>query len=87
MNKTLHVKIVNPQRKIYEGDVRMIIARATTGELGVLPGHAPMFALLDPWPVRLLTEEGERQIDIQGGILQVKPDSVVTIITNGEEKK
>lgn len=80
MSKTLRLEIINPERKIFDGQVRMVIARATTGEMGVLPGHAPLITLLDPRPVRLLTEAGEQQIMVQGGVMQVKPD-LVTIVT------
>ncbi len=83
MSKTLHLEIVNPAGKVYKGEVNMLIARAINGELGVLPGHAPLVALLAARQVRLLTEEGEQQIMVQGGILQVKPDSKVTILTSG----
>jgi F-type H+-transporting ATPase subunit epsilon len=83
VSKWLHLEIVNPERKVFEGEVCMLIARATTGEMGVLPGHAPLVALLEHRPVRILTEEREQQIMVQGGILQVKPDSVVTILTSG----
>ena len=83
MSKWLRLEIVNPERKVFEGEVCMLIARATTGEMGVLPGHAPLVALLEHRPVRILTEEREQQIMVQGGILQVKPDSVVTILTSG----
>ena len=40
----------------------MVIARATDGDIGVLPGHAPLVAGLDIWPLRVLSDEGERQI-------------------------
>jgi F-type H+-transporting ATPase subunit epsilon len=59
----------------------MIIARATTGEMGVLPGHAPLVALLDDRPVRVLQDEGELQIKVKSGVIFVKPD-LVTIITS-----
>lgn len=82
MSKTLRLEILSPERKVYGGEVRMVITRATTGEMGVLPGHAPLVALLEPRPIRVLTEEGEQQIIVPGGVMQVKPD-LVTIVTNG----
>jgi F-type H+-transporting ATPase subunit epsilon len=81
MSKTLLLEIVSPERKIFGRDVRMIIARATTGELGILPGHFPLVALLDARPVRILNDEGEQQIIITGGIMLVKPE-MVTILTD-----
>ncbi|HWR42043.1 ATP synthase F1 subunit epsilon [Sporomusa sp.] len=80
MSKTFRLEIVGPERRVYGKEVNMIIARATTGEMGVLPGHAPLVALLDARPVRILNEEGELQISLTGGIMLVKPDQV-TILT------
>ncbi|MCM0759030.1 MULTISPECIES: ATP synthase F1 subunit epsilon [Sporomusa] len=80
MSKTLRVEIITPEGKLFAGQVRMVIARATTGEIGVLPGHAPLITLLDSRPVRLLTGEGEQQLMVQGGVMQVNPE-LVTIIT------
>lgn len=82
MSKTLQVEIISPEGRVYEQAADMIISRATTGELGILPGHAPLLAVLDDNHIRLLTNEGECQLPVRGGILQVKPGSVVTILTS-----
>ena len=39
---TLQVELVAVERKIWSGEATMVIARTTEGELGVLPGHAPL---------------------------------------------
>ena len=80
MSKTLRLEIIHPDRRVYEGQAAMVIVRATTGELGILPGHAPLVALLDVRPVRIQNEEGELQLPVNGGILLVKPD-LVTILS------
>ncbi|SMD08996.1 ATP synthase F1 subunit epsilon [Sporomusa malonica] len=80
MSKTLRLEVMNPDHRVYEGQVSMVIVRATTGEMGILPGHAPLVALLDARPVRIRHEEGELQIPVNGGILLVKPD-LVTILS------
>lgn len=83
MSKTLHLEIVNPSGIAYRAEVGMVIARAINGEMGVLPGHCPLIALLEQRHIRVLTEGDEQQIMVQGGILQVKPNSEVIILTNG----
>lgn len=79
---TLRVQIVNPEKKVFDGEAGMVIVRTVTGEMGVLPGHAPLIAVLDARPVRILKDEGEVQVDVQGGIIQVRPEGV-TILTPG----
>ena len=39
---TLQVELVAVERKIWSGEARMVIARTTEGELGILHGHAPL---------------------------------------------
>ena len=43
---TLQVELVAVERRIWSGEARMVIARTTEGELGVLPGHAPLLGQL-----------------------------------------
>jgi F-type H+-transporting ATPase subunit epsilon len=50
--KTLTVSVVTPDGPVYESDVEMVVARAQSGELGVLPGHIPMVAPLQIGGVR-----------------------------------
>ena len=45
---TLQVELVAVERKIWSGEATMVIARTTEGELGVLPGHAPLLGELAP---------------------------------------
>lgn len=81
---TIRLDIVTPERVVLSRDVNMVIARATDGDLGVLPGHAPLIAGLVPWPLRLLTDEGELLVSVCGGFIEVRPDKV-TILANSAE--
>ena len=72
MARTVRVDIVTPDKLAYSGDVNMVIARATDGDLGVLPGHVPLIAALNTWPLRLLTADGEHQISLCGGFIEVQ---------------
>ena len=57
---------------------RMVIARTTEGELGVLPGHAPLLGELAPGGVVRIQEEGggELTFAVHGGFLSVTEDGV-----------
>ena len=79
MAKTIRLDIVTPDKVVFSSDVNMVIARATDGDLGILPGHAPLIAGLDIWPVRLLTDEGEKQIAVCGGFIEARPDGVTIL--------
>jgi len=80
----IRLDIVTPERIVYSEDVNMVIARATDGDLGVLPGHAPLVAGLDIWPLRVLRDEGERLISVCSGFIEVRPDKVTVLAACAE---
>ena len=80
----IKLDIVTPERVTYSENVNMVIARAVDGDVGILPGHAPMIAALDTWPMRVLRDDGEIKIAISGGFLEARPKKV-TILTNSAE--
>ena len=84
MANKIRLDIVTPERIVYSEDVNMVIARATDGDLGVLPGHAPLVAGLAVWPLRILQDEGERQISVCGGFIEVRPDKVTILASCAE---
>lgn len=84
MANKMRLDIVTPDRMVYSEDVTMVIARATDGDLGILPGHAPLIAGLTIWPLRIKTEEGEQQLSVGGGFIEVRPDKVTILATSAE---
>jgi F-type H+-transporting ATPase subunit epsilon len=73
----LHVELVAVEERVWSGEASMLIARTTEGELGVLPGHAPLLGeLVDPGRVRILTEAGEVAYTVHGGFLSVTQNGV-----------
>lgn len=75
----LEVRVVSPERDVFSGEADMVVARGTDGEVGILPGHAPMLVELAEAPVRLFEGETERQrIEVAGGFLHVTPGEDVT---------
>lgn len=81
---TIRLEIVTPDRSVYDQDVNMVIARATDGDLGVLPGHAPLIAGLDIAPLRIKTEEGEQQLAVSGGFIEVQPEKITVLAATAE---
>lgn len=62
VTSTLHVEVVSAERSIWSGEAVNIIARTVEGDIGILPGHSPVVALLQPSAVEIFTPEGTREI-------------------------
>lgn len=84
MANKIRLDIVTPERMVYSEDVNMVIARATDGDLGILPGHAPLIAGLEIWPLRIQTDEGEFQLSVAGGFIEVRPQKITVLASSAE---
>ena len=82
MAMTMHCDIVSAEREIFSGRVTMVIANGTLGELGIMPGHAPLLTGIRSGPIRLKFDNGEEEVFFaSGGYLEVQP-SVVTVLAD-----
>ena len=81
MAQQLHVELVAVEEKVWSGEAEMVVARTTEGELGVLPGHAPLLGqLAEPGQVRIKLAGGEQvAYDVAGGFLSVSADGVTVL--------
>jgi F-type H+-transporting ATPase subunit epsilon len=77
----LDVRIVAPDRTVFEGEAAALVVPAWDGKLGVLPGHAPMIALLGQGELAVdLRGGGSRTFFVAGGVAKVEEDGI-TILT------
>ena len=60
MSDPLQVELVAADRVVWSGEATMVIARTAEGDLGALPGHAPVLSILLPSVVEITTTDGER---------------------------
>ena len=78
--KQLEVRIITPERIAYQGSVDAVVATAYDGELGILPGHAPMMVVLGIGELRVRVGDRFEWFAIGEGFLHVL-DDVVTVLT------
>ena len=78
MASTVFCSIVSAEQEIFAGQVEMVVASGTIGELGILPGHTPLLSGVKP--VRLILEGGEEEIFYaSGGFIEVHPTSITIL--------
>ena len=73
----LKVEVVTPEKRVWSGEAKMISARTLEGDLGVLPGHAPLFGVLVDGAVSIKGVDGSvKEFNVSGGFLSVSNDRV-----------
>jgi F-type H+-transporting ATPase subunit epsilon len=83
---TLQVELVAVERTIWSGEASMVIARTTEGEIGVLPGHAPLLGELAAGGVVTIrsTEGQDVIVAAHGGFLSVTRQGVSILAETAE---
>jgi F-type H+-transporting ATPase subunit epsilon len=76
----LQVELVSADSRVWSGEASMIVARTVDGEMGVLPGHAPVLSVLAPGEVRITPVEGGPVVaQVDGGFLSVEHNRVTVV--------
>ena len=85
-NLHLRLELVAPRGPVFEGDVDMVVVPAVTGELGILPRHAPLVAQLAIGQMRALTAEGRwLTFAVAEGFVKVQFNKVIVLADTAEE--
>lgn len=67
---------------LFDGEVEKIIARTSMGEITVLDGHIPLISSVRAGEITVEQGKERKQIQIQGGILEVQPAGRVILLAN-----
>jgi F-type H+-transporting ATPase subunit epsilon len=81
---TIRCEIVSQDRTVFQGDVDMVVLPGAAGEMGILPHHAPVLAILKYGVIKIRQAGREDLFAVAGGIAEVQPD-IVTILADAAE--
>ncbi len=77
----LDVRVVSPEKVVFEGASAGVVVPAWDGQVGLLPGHAPLIALLGAGVLDIdLPGGGSHRFHVAGGVVKVE-ENRVTVLT------
>jgi F-type H+-transporting ATPase subunit epsilon len=80
---TLRVELVAADKAVWTGQAKMVVAKTVEGEIGLLPGHEPMLAILGAGEVRITLEDGNViKANADDGFLSVENNVVAIVARN-----
>ncbi|MEO7015389.1 MAG: F0F1 ATP synthase subunit epsilon [Leifsonia sp.] len=81
----LNVSVVAADHEVWSGEANMVVARTVEGQIGILPGHEPLLAILAEGQVRV-TVNGSETITAQAddGFLSVESNTVTIVARKAE---
>jgi F-type H+-transporting ATPase subunit epsilon len=80
----LQVSVVSADHEVWTGTASMVVAKTTEGEIGILPGHEPLLAILRAGEVRITPGSGSATVraNAEDGFLSVEHDTVTIVVRN-----
>jgi F-type H+-transporting ATPase subunit epsilon len=69
----LHFEFVSPENVVFSGDVNQVDLPGSEGDLGILPGHAPLVTTLRPGVVTIIRDGQREPVVVIGGFAEVGP--------------
>lgn len=81
----LTVRVIAPDKTVWDSSAEEVILPSTTGQLGILSGHAPLLTALDIGVMRVRAAKDWVAIALMGGFAEVE-NNEVTILVNGAER-
>jgi F-type H+-transporting ATPase subunit epsilon len=80
---TIRCEIVSQDRTVFQGDVDIVVLPGAA-EMGILPHHAPVLAILKYGVIKIRRDGKEDLFTVAGGVAEVQPD-IVTILADAAE--
>ena len=82
---TLQVRVIAPDRTVWNAEAEEVILPSSTGQLGILTGHIPLLTALDIGVMRVRIDKEWIPIVLLGGFAEVE-NNMITILVNGAEE-
>jgi len=84
---TIRLKVITPRRLLVDADMDSVSLPTLEGEIGVLPGHRPLYASLGRGVLSFRANGDEERFAVKGGFAEVRPDEVVVVTEMSENER
>ena len=82
----MHIRIVTPEKIIYEDDIFQVSIPTTSGEITVMQNHIPLVSVLQAGELKIKDKDGEHIMAVSGGFLEVKANNELVILADNAER-
>ena len=73
----MKLEIITPEKRLFDGNIRLVQVPGTKGSFEVLKNHAPIISTLTQGKIKVITEQGiEEFFEIKSGIIEVKANFI-----------
>jgi F-type H+-transporting ATPase subunit epsilon len=78
------LEIITPEKRLFDGSIKLVQVPGTKGSFEVLKNHAPIISTLTRGNIKVITEQGiEENFEILSGIIEVKANNISILAVTG----
>lgn len=76
----MKLEIITPEKKLFDGDISSLTVPGKKGSFTVLHNHAPIISTLERGQIKIVSDhQASREIDIEGGLIEVKRNKIIVL--------
>ncbi|MEX0884042.1 MAG: ATP synthase F1 subunit epsilon [Cyclobacteriaceae bacterium] len=75
----MHLEIITPDKKVFEGEVREVSLPGAEGSFQVLKDHAPIVSALARGSVSYTNSAGKQSLVVDGGVVEVSDNNIIVL--------
>ncbi len=77
----MYLEIITPDKKVYEGEVKLIQLPGSKGGFEILKNHAPIISTLEKGTIKIKDENNEEQLfEVDGGVVENKANKIIVLV-------
>jgi len=77
----MFLEIITPDKKIFNGNVKLVQLPGSKGNFEILKNHAPIISTLDKGTIKVIEENGkERLFEVDGGVIENKANKIIVLV-------
>nr|QYB21303.1 ATP synthase CF1 epsilon subunit [Diselma archeri]BBN66531.1 ATP synthase CF1 epsilon chain [Diselma archeri] len=80
----LNLRVLTPNRVVWDSEVQEIILSTNSGQMGVLPNHIAMVTALDIGVMKIRLNARWSTMALMGGFAKIDKDEITLLVNNAE---
>jgi len=77
----MYLEIITPDKKVFEGEVKLVQLPGSKGAFEMLNNHAPIISTLEKGTIKIQEENGTEQLfEVDGGVIENKANKIIVLV-------
>jgi len=77
----MYLEIITPDKKIFEGEVKLVQLPGSKGAFEILTNHAPILSTLDKGTIKIQDMNNNEQLfEVDGGVVENKSNKIIVLV-------